>query len=65
MDVIIECDTTEYTIVPNKEYRKTIFSITENSLVISFCTSEGVVITQSEIEIKDAIKLANILKLTI
>lgn len=61
MEVVITFDTTEFVIYPNKKYEKTVFSINDKSLVISFCDKKEKVLTQSEIKIKDARKLAKLI----
>ena len=60
MDVNIELttDTTEYYVMPNKENVKTVFCIQDKAMVISFCNFENTPISQSEISIEDAHKLA-------
>jgi hypothetical protein len=61
MEIEIICDTTQYAVFPNKKIEKTLFSINEKSLVISFCDKNEKVLTQSEIEISDARKLAKLI----
>jgi predicted transcriptional regulator len=58
MILTIECNATEYNVLPPKENEKNIFAITEKAVVISFCDSKEKVIEQSEISSEDAIKLA-------
>lgn len=61
MYIVITCDTTEFAVYPNKKYEKTVFSINDKSLVISFCDKKEKILTQSEIEISDAKKLAKLI----
>lgn len=63
MEIELICETTEYAVVPDKKNEKTVFYIHENCLVISFCDKNEEVITQSEISIEDARKLAKVLNL--
>lgn len=63
MEIELICDTTEYAVYPDKKIEKTVFYIHENCLVISFCDKDEEVITQSEISIEDAKKLAKILNI--
>ncbi len=52
-------DVTEYACTPEKKNERNVFYFYDKSLVISFCESdENEVISQSEIEREDAIKLA-------
>lgn len=63
MDIQLICDTTEYAVYPDKKIEKTVFYIHEKCLVISFCDKNEEVITQSEISVEDARKLAKILNI--
>jgi len=63
MDIIITCETTQYAVLPNKKNEITLFSINEESFVISFCDKNGKVLEQSEICIEDARKLAKLILL--
>lgn len=63
MEIELICETTEYAVYPDKKIEKTSFFIHENCLVISFCDKNEEVITQSEISIEDAKKLAKILNI--
>lgn len=59
--IIFECEVTEYNIIPPKENTHNAFNISNSCLVISFCDSDDNVITQSEISIEDARKLAKLI----
>jgi predicted transcriptional regulator len=61
MDIVITCETTEFAVFPNQKNIKTLFSINERSLVISFCDKKEKVLDQSEISIEDARKLAKLI----
>lgn len=60
-EVSVKCEVTEYASMPPKEHNEVVFSINEKSLVISFCDINDVVLTQSEIDRKDAIELAKLI----
>jgi ribosomal protein S1 len=61
MEIEIKFNTTEYAIYPDKKIEKTVFSINDKSVIINFCDNKDKIISQSEIELSDAKKLANIL----
>jgi hypothetical protein len=61
MEVTAEILTTEFCCVPRKEFNCTIFHLNEKAIVISFCDANEKVIEQSEIEKKEAIKLAKLI----
>ena len=64
MEIQLICDTTEYESKNIDDYNfKTCFYFYENCMVISFCDKNDNVMHQSEIEIKDAKKLGQILNL--
>ena len=63
MEIELICETTEYAVYPDKKIEKTTFHVHENCMVISFCDKDENVITQSEISIEDAGKLAQVLNL--
>jgi hypothetical protein len=63
MEIELICETTEYAVYPDKKNEKISFYIHENCLVISFCDKDENVLTQSEISIEDARKLAQVLNL--
>ena len=64
MEIELICETTEYAVYYNKIIEKASFHIHENCLVISFCDKDQTVISQGEISIEDARKLAKILNLS-
>ena len=62
METIIICEVTEYeqgVTMRLNEFNK--FTITEKALIIDFCDSDKVLLHSSEIELSEAIKLANII----
>lgn len=61
MIINIECETTEYACVPDDTNVITNFNINDKSLVISFLDKNNNVLTQSEIGLSDARKLAQII----
>ncbi len=61
--ISIECNVTEFSVYPNEEYEKVLFYLDNKSIVISFLDENDNVLTQSEIEKKDAINLANVILL--
>ncbi len=61
--ITIECDVTEYAVIPPIEYEKVSFYLDEKCIVISFMNDIDEVITQSEIEKQDAINLAKLILL--
>jgi len=58
MQTTMECEVTEFNILPEKSNSTNTFYIDSEAVVISFLDAKGNVIMQSEIEIKDAIILA-------
>jgi len=61
MDIIINCDVTEFYIIPDKRFYFTTFNINDKSLIISFCNEKGNFLSRSEIKIDDAKKLAKLI----
>lgn len=61
--VTMECNVTEYAIIPPIEYEKVAFCLNEKCIVISFMNDIDEVITQSEIEKEDAVNLAKLILL--
>lgn len=59
----MECNVTEYAIIPTIEYEKVAFCLDEKCIVISFINDIDEVITQSEIEKEDAVNLAKLILL--
>lgn len=60
-EVSIKCEVTQYACMPPEEHSEVVFCLNNKSLVISFVDEDDVVLTQSEIEKKDAIELANLI----
>ena len=60
---MFECDVTEFAIISDENYQKVVFCLNEKSLVISFMDDNDNLLTQSEIEIKDAYKLSKLILL--
>ena len=60
---MFECDVTEFAVIPDENYQKVVFCLNDKSLVISFMDDQDNVLTQSEIEIKDAYKLSKLILL--
>lgn len=61
--IIFEASVTEYSCIPPIDNEINTFSIDEKSMVISFLDENEVVLTQSEISIEDAKKLARLILL--
>lgn len=61
--ITMECNVTEYAIIPPIEYEKVAFYLDEKCIVISFMNDIDEVITQSEIEKEDAVNLAKLILL--
>lgn len=61
MEIKIICDVTEYIALPKQINTKNIFSICDDCLVIDFCDEYENVLSQSEISIEDAKKIAKLL----
>ena len=61
--ITIECDVTEFAVIPDINYQKVAFCLTERAMVISFMDNEDRVLTQSEIENDDAVALAKLILL--
>lgn len=61
--ITIECDVTEFTVIPDENYQKVVFCLNDKAVVISFMDNEDNMLTQSEIESEDAIKLAKLILL--
>jgi hypothetical protein len=57
-----ECDVTQFDVIPPKENNENIFVLNPKCLIINFMENERVIM-QSEIEAKDAIKLAQLILL--
>ena len=62
MSVIsLECEVTEYGILPATENTINVFSISNDALIINFCDEIEKVLHQSEISAADAIELAHLI----
>lgn len=61
--ITIECDVTEFAVIPDENYQKVAFCLTEKAMVISFIDDEDRILTQSEIENNDAVALAKLILL--
>jgi len=61
MNVQLECEVTEYHVMPDEDNEKNIFYFHENSLVINFANRDEEVISQSEISREDATRLARLI----
>lgn len=61
--IIIECNVTEHSVTPPIEYQKVAFCLNDKCIVISFMDDQDQVLTQSEIDKKDAIDLAKLILL--
>jgi hypothetical protein len=61
--ISIECDVTEFAVIPDINYQKVIFCFSGKAMVISFMDDDNRVLTQSEIEITDAVSLAKLILL--
>jgi hypothetical protein len=61
MNVQLECEVTEFNVMPDEENEKNIFYFHEKSLVISFANKDEEVISQSEISREDTIRLAKLI----
>jgi hypothetical protein len=60
--ILFECDVTEFDIIAIKENDEICFAINEKTLIINFMdTVEKKILMQSEIEKKDAIRLAKLI----
>jgi hypothetical protein len=60
--VLFECDVTEFHIEPKKENDEIFFALNERTLVINFMdTNNKSILMQSEIDKKDAIRLAKLI----
>jgi hypothetical protein len=62
-EISIECNVTEFAVHHSEKYDKVVFYLNEKCLVISFMDKNENVLTQTEIEKKDAIELANVILL--
>lgn len=62
-EITIECNVTEHSVTPPIEYEKVVFCLNKECIVISFMDDEDNVLTQSEIDKKDAIDLATLILL--
>lgn len=61
--ITIECNVTEHSVTPPIEYQKVVFYLNDKCIVISFMDDQDQVLTQSEIDKKDAIYLAKLILL--
>ena len=61
MIISIDCNVTEFSITPPKKNEINIFSLSEKCMIINLCDEEEKIITQTEISIEDARKLAEII----
>ena len=61
--VILDCDATEFNVLPLRNNTRNIFVIHNDSLIINFCDKDEKILAQSEIEIKDARTLAKLINL--
>jgi len=61
--ISIECDVTEFSVIPDENYQKVLFCFSEKAMIISFMDDDDRVLTQSEIQIKDAVSLAKLILL--
>ena len=61
MEIKIICEATEQVALKKQINTNNIFSICDDCLVIDFCDEDENVISQSEISIEDAKKLAKLL----
>lgn len=59
--ITIECNVTEFSVIPDFNYQKVAFCLTKKAMVISFMDDEDRVLTQSEIEIDEAAELAKLI----
>lgn len=57
----VECNVTEYDVIPESLNTVNVFVINQKSMIINFCNDKGTVLRQSEIDINDAITLARII----
>jgi hypothetical protein len=58
--ITFECDVTQFDVIPPKGNNENIFVLNPKCLIINFMENERVIM-QSEIEAKDAIKLAKLI----
>ena len=56
--ITLTFETTEFNCLPSSINQNTVFMIFDNALVIRTVDIDGKTLTQTEIEMKDAIKLA-------
>jgi hypothetical protein len=61
--ITFECDVTQFDVMPPKENNENIFVMNPKSLIINLMDNEKIMF-QSEIEKKDAIKLAKLILFT-
>ena len=61
--ITIECDVTEFAVIPDENYQKVLFCLNDRAMVISFMDNEDNVLTQSEIENNDAVDVAKLILL--
>lgn len=60
--ILFECDVTEFDIMPKKENDEICFALNEKAMVINFMdTKNKSILMQSEIEKRDAIRLAKLI----
>jgi hypothetical protein len=60
--ILFECDVTEFDVMPKKENDEICFALNEKAMVINFMdTKKKSILMQSEIEKRDAIRLAKLI----
>jgi hypothetical protein len=60
--ILFECDVTEFDILPKKENDEICFALNEKAMIINFMdTKKKSILMQSEMEKKDAIRLAKLI----
>ena len=61
MNILIECDVTEYNTKPPEKNTENVFSLNEKSMIISFMNDKEKIIMQSEISAEDTLRLARMI----
>jgi hypothetical protein len=61
MKVQLECDTTEYYVIPKSENESNVFYFQDKAMIINFVGKDDNILSQSEISKEDALRLARLI----
>lgn len=61
--ILFECDATEFNIIPPKENIENCFALNDEAMIINLLDKNQKLITQTEIDKTDAMKLARLILL--